>query len=357
MRSCNLADIIVTNLMVHGRFGQLAPRGLSMQYVNLGRSGLQVSRVCLGGQAWGSKGHRRWAELDAHESTPLLKRALDLGINYFDTSPTYNDGASEEVLGSHLVGSVPRDELVLQSKVGYPKGEPNKSGLGRKQVLAGIDSTLRRLRTDHIDLYVVHRFDPLTPIEETMTVLDGLVRSGKVRYLGASVMAVRHFIRMQLFAQANGLTPFTAMQNFYNLLYREDERELLPFCAEEGVGVTPYSPLARGLLAGGAGADSPSERAQADEKKNSSFYREHQPAIQASVAGVAAKHGVSNAQVALAWLLQRQAVAAPVVGADRLEHIDEAVSALSVSLTPSDVQALEAAYQPRTPFQSSSVAG
>ncbi len=323
-----------------------------MKYVNLGNSGLQVSRICLGGNSWGSKGKRQWSGLDAEDSRPFLKRALDLGINFFDTAPAYSDGGSEEVLGTCLVGSVPREELVLLSKVGFPKTGPNKSGLSRKHIMASIDATLRRLRTDYVDLYVIHRFDPLTPIEESMTALSDVVRAGKARYLGASAMAVHHFIRMHLFAKANGLTAFIEMQNLYNLLYREDERELVPFCREEGIGMTPYSPLARGLLSGARNADGSgnSERARGDIQKTSEFYRDHTPAILDAVRKVAEAHSVKPAQVALAWLLHQDAVTAPIIGATRLEHIDDAAGALEVKLSADQLVSLQSPYQPRSPL-------
>lgn len=324
-----------------------------MQYVNLGRSGLQVSRVCLGGNSWGAKGKRQWSGLDADESAPFLRRALDLGINFFDTAPTYSDGGSEEVLGTRLVGSVPRDEIVLLSKVGLPREGPNKSGLSRKHVMSSIDATLRRLRTDYLDLYVIHRFDPLTPIEEAMTTLSDLVRAGKVRYLGASSMPARHLIRMHLFAKANGLPPFIGMQNLYNLLYREDEREIVPFCHEEGIGLTPYSPLARGILAGSRDArgGGDTERAKADTDRAKPFYRDHTQPIVEAVRKVAGAHGVKPSQVAFAWLLHQEAVSAPIIGATKIEHIDDAVAAVDLSLGEEELAAMQAPYQPR-PLQS-----
>lgn len=321
-----------------------------MHYVNLGKSGLQVSRICLGGNSWGAKGRRQWGGLDEEESKPFVRRALDLGVNFFDTAPTYNDGGSEEILGRHLVGSVPRDQLVLLSKVGFPKSPPNRGNLGRKHILDSLHATLKRLRTDHVDVFVMHRFDPLTPIEETMTTLHQAVLDGKIRYLGASVMAAREFIRLQLFAKYNGLTPFVEMQNFYNLLYREDERELVPFCEEEGIGLTPFGPLARGLLSGSRSADGSgdSERAKADAKRSSEFYRDHQPAILEALGNVAKAHGVKPAQIALAWLLHQKAMAAPVVGATKLSHIEDAAAACEIKLTGEQVAGLEAPYQPRS---------
>jgi aryl-alcohol dehydrogenase-like predicted oxidoreductase len=321
-----------------------------LQYINLGASGLQVSRVCLGGNSWGSKGKRKWSGFDADDSRPFLKRALDHGINFFDTAPAYNAGGSEEVLGECLVGAVPRDELVLLSKVGFPTPGPNKSGLSRKHIMASIDATLRRLRTDYVDIYVIHRFDPNTPIEESMVALHDVVREGKARYLGASSMAVRHFIRCQLFAKANRLTPFVDMQNLYNLVYREDERELIPFCREEGIGLTPYSPLARGVLSGnrGPGGAGDTERAKGDAQRSNEFYAEHTQPIIEAMKGIASAHGVKPGQVAFAWLLGKAGVTAPIIGATKLEHIDDAVKALDITLGAEEIAALEAPYRPRT---------
>lgn len=320
-----------------------------VEYVYLGSSGLQVSRICLGGNSWGSKGKRAWSGLDLEESRTFLKRALDLGINFFDTAPSYNDGASEEVLGTCLVGSVPRDELVILSKVGLPAPGPNKSGLGRKHILASIDATLRRLRTDHVDIFMIHRFDPHTSVEETMTTLAQVVRDGKARYLGASSMAVRHFIRYHLFAKAEGLVPFVEMQNLYNLLYREGERELIPFCREEGIGLTPYSPLARGMLSGTRNADGTgeSERARADARVKD-FIRPHTQPIIDALRSIAEARGVRPGQVALAWLLHQHGVTAPVVGPTKVSHIEDAVAALDLKLSPEELTALEAPYEPRS---------
>jgi aryl-alcohol dehydrogenase-like predicted oxidoreductase len=321
-----------------------------MDYVSLGRSGLKVSRICLGGNSWGSKGKRAWSGMDAEDTRPFLKRALDLGINFFDTAPSYSAGGSEDVLGSVLIGSVPRDEIVLLSKVGFPGMEPNKSGLSRKHIFTSIDASLRRLKTDHLDVWVIHRFDPDTPIEETMQALDEVVRAGKVRYLGASTMPFRHFARMHLYARANGMTAFIGMQNFYNLLYREDERELVPFCEEEGIGLIPYSPLAKGILSGNRAADGSgeSERARADAARISDFYRDHQPPILKALTEVAAEQSAKPAQVALAWLLHQTAMAAPIVGATGLSHIEDAVAAAELRLSTDQLQRLAAPYQPRS---------
>ncbi|HZS84472.1 MAG TPA: aldo/keto reductase [Stellaceae bacterium] len=320
-----------------------------MQYTELGRSGLKVSRICLGGNSWGAKDKRSWAPFDAAASRPFFHRALDRGINFFDTADVYNDGVSEDVMGTCLIGAAPRHDLVIATKVGLPMADaPNRSGLGRKHVLASIDASLRRLKTDYVDLYLIHRFDPLTPIEEVMSALDAIVRSGKARYIGASSMLATQFARLQLFARAHGLAPFIAMQNLYNLLYREEEREMIPFCRAEGVGLTPYSPLARGVLSGtrdraGGGA---TERARED--KRADVYRDEQSfAIVDRVVALAKARGVKPAQVALAWLLRQPGLAAPVIGATRLEQIDDATAAVALQLTAEEAESLESPYRPR----------
>ena len=320
-----------------------------MQYANLGRSGLKVSRICLGGNSWGAAGKRSWAPFDAEASGPFFKRALDKGINFFDTADIYNAGASEEVMGACLLNLVPREELVIASKVGAPMSDkPNRSGLGRKHVMASIDATLKRLRTDYVDLYLIHRLDPSTPIEEIMAGFADIVRAGKARYIGASTMWAYQFARLQLFATANGLPPFIAMQNLYNLLYREEEREMIPFCREEGVGVTPYSPLARGVLAGtrsraGGGA---TERARED-KMAASYFSDDSFAIVDRVVALAKTRGVKPSQIALAWLLHKPGLVAPVIGSTAPSQIDEAAEATGIALSPEEMKSLEEPYKPR----------
>ena len=320
-----------------------------MQYANLGRSGLKVSRICLGGNSWGAAGKRSWAPFDAEASRPFFKRALDKGINFFDTADVYNLGASEEVMGACLLNLVPREELVIASKVGAPMSDkPNRSGLGRKHVMASIDATLKRLRTDYVDLYLIHRLDPLTPIEEIMAGFADIVRAGKARYIGASTMWAYQFARLQLFATANGLPPFIAMQNLYNLLYREEERDMIPFCREEGVGVTPYSPLARGVLAGtrsrAGGGDT--ERARED-KMAASYFSDDSFAIVDRVVALAKTRGVKPSQIALAWLLHKPGLVAPVIGSTALSQIDEAAEATGIALGPEEMKSLEEPYKPR----------
>jgi 1-deoxyxylulose-5-phosphate synthase len=318
-----------------------------MQYRNLGRSGLTVSRICLGGNSWGAAGRRKWAAFDEAASRPFFKRALDLGINFFDTADVYNQGESEEAMGSGLIGSVGRDELVITTKVGSPMADrPNRSGLGRKHLMASIDASLARLKTDYVDLYMVHRFDPVTPVEEIMSALAEIVRSGKARYLAASTMRATQFARLQLFARANGLPPFIAMQNLYNLLYREEEREMIPFCREEGVALSPYSPLARGVLSGTrmAGGNALTERARED-KMALRYESDAGRTIVERAAKIAESHGVTPAQVALAWLLHKDGLVAPVVGTTRVEQIDTAVAAVDLALSPAEIASLEEPYQ------------
>lgn len=315
-----------------------------MKYTTLGNSGLTVSRICLGGNSWGAAGRRAWAALDTGASAPFFRRALDVGINFFDTADTYNLGASEEAIGTHLVGAVPRDELVICTKVGMAMGPgPNQSGLGRKHVLASIDASLRRLRTDHVDLYMLHRYDPVTPAEEIVTTLADIVRAGKARHVAASTMRATQFARLQVMARENRLPSFVSMQNLYNLLDRSEEADMIPFCIEEGVALTPYSPLARGVLSGtrqpgGGGA---SERARED-KAAQTYMTDASFAIVERVRAIARASGAAPSQVALAWLLHQRGLAAPVVGVTRLEQIDDAAKATELSLDQAQLDALGA---------------
>lgn len=310
-----------------------------MKYQRLGNSGLSVSRICLGGNSWGAAGHRIWNAFDAAASKLFFARALDLGINFFDTSNSYNGGESESVMGQELLPAVPRDELVIATKVGWHLSErPNDAGLGRKHLLSSLDASLRRLRTDYVDLLILHRFDTGTPIEETLTALGDCVRSGKVRYLGCSTMRPTQFARLHLTAKAEGLPCFIAMQSLYNLLDRDDEADLNKFCREEGIGLTPYSPLARGQL-----ARVPGQRISDRSIKDAQGKRYENPdhaEIIAHVLNLAAKHKVSPGQVALSWLLAQEGVAAPVVGVSRLEQIDEAVAAVETDIPRNEFAAL-----------------
>jgi 1-deoxyxylulose-5-phosphate synthase len=317
-----------------------------MELVNLGRTGVKVSRLCLGCMTYGTPEWRPWV-LDEESSRPFIRRALELGITFFDTADMYSLGASEEVLGRAVRDFAKRDELVIATKVYNPVGPgANDRGLSRKHILAAIENSLRRLRTDYVDLYVIHRFDDDTPVEETLEALDTVVRHGKARYVGASSMHAWQFMKMLGLQRARGLAAFVSMQNHYNLVYREEEREMLPLCRAEGIGVTPWSPLARGRLAGSAAART--LRSGTDEVARR-IYAEgtDDQAIVDAVAAVAAERGVPPARIALAWLLSRPAVTAPVIGASKPHHLDDAVAALSIGLSDEEIRRLEAHYRTR----------
>jgi aryl-alcohol dehydrogenase (NADP+) len=320
-----------------------------MDYINLGRTGLKVSRLCLGAMTYGSKRWRDWV-LEEEESRPFIRRALELGINFFDTADVYSLGVSEEILGRALRdfgGS--RDQVVVATKVFSAMGDgPNQRGLSRKHILHSIDDSLRRLGTDYVDLYQIHRFDSETPIEETLETLDGLVRIGKVRYLGASSMYAWQFARMLYTADRMGLRRFVAMQNHYNVVYREEEREMLPLCRAEGIGAIPWSPLARGFVAGNRRPADFGEtvRARSDTFAHDMYYQPSDFAMVERIGGLARARGASNAQVALAWLLGRPGVTAPIVGASRMAHLEELVAAAGMKLDPAEIAALDAGYQP-----------
>ncbi len=319
-----------------------------MQYTRLGRSGLSVSRVCLGCMTYGApdRGAHAWT-LNEAASRPLIRQAVELGINFFDTANAYSDGSSEEIVGRALKDFARRDEIVVATKVRYAsRRAPNVGGLSRKAILHEIDASLQRLGMDHVDLYQIHRWDPHTPIEETMQALHDLVQAGKVRYLGASSMHAWQFAKAQHVAQLHGWTPFVSMQPELNLLYREEEREMLPLCADQGVGVIPWSPLARGRLARAWGEHT--ARIDTDVFGSTLFERTQaldRPVAQA-LSTLCAARGLTHAQVALAWVLQKPGVTAPIVGASKPQHLTDAVAALSLVLSPEDVAALESPYQP-----------
>jgi aryl-alcohol dehydrogenase-like predicted oxidoreductase len=320
-----------------------------MEYTNLGSTGLKVSRLCLGAMTYGSKKWREWV-LEEEESRPFIKRALELGINFFDTADMYSVGVSEEILGRALndfAGS--RDRVVIATKVFNPMGgDPNQRGLSRKHIHHAIDDSLRRLGTDYVDLYQIHRFDYTTPIEETLEALDAIVRAGKALYIGASSMYAWQFARMLYVADQCGFSRFVTMQNHYNLMYREEEREMIPLCQEEGVGIIPWSPLARGFLAGSRSkADFGSTvRARTDEYAQKMYYQDSDFAVVEKLSEVAKKRGNSNAQLALAWILSKPGVAAPIIGASKMAHLEEAVEALKIKLNEEEIRELESAYQP-----------
>ena len=316
-----------------------------MEYTKLGSTGLDVSRICLGCMSFGvpERGNHEWT-LEEERSRPLIRRALESGVNFFDTANVYSDGTSEEIVGRALREFGNRDEIVLATKVhGRTRPGPNGAGLSRKAILAELDASLRRLGVDYVDLYQIHRWDDRTPIEETMAVLHDVVRSGKVRYLGASSMYAWQFAKAQYLAERHGWSRFATMQNHYNLLYREEEREMLPLCADLGVGVIPWSPLARGRLTRDWDADT--ARSETDEF-GKTLYVEQDRVIVERVAEVAAERGVSRAQIALAWVLRNPVVSAPIVGVTRPEHLEDAVAAVRVELGDDEVKRLESGYQP-----------
>jgi aryl-alcohol dehydrogenase-like predicted oxidoreductase len=319
-----------------------------MEYVRLGASGLKVSRVALGMMSYGDPAQRPWA-LTEDAAEPIVRRAVDAGVTFFDTADVYSLGASEEITGRLLPKLfAKRDDYVLATKVHGAMGDgPNDRGLSRKHIMAGIDASLRRLGVDHVDLYQIHRFDPGTPIEETMRALDDLVRAGKVRYLGASSMFTWQFAKMQHVAERSGWTPFVSMQNHYNLVYREEEREMLPFCRDQGVGVLPWSPLARGLLTGNRSRDGGrhTERARTDAFADELYQPDDFDVVDA-VEEIAAEREVPPAQVALAWLLHQPAVTAPIFGATKESHVDDAVAAVGLALSERELCRLSEPYRP-----------
>ena len=320
-----------------------------MEYVKLGNTGLDVSPICLGCMSFGTAEgwvHNPWA-LDEEGSRSIIKRALDLGINFFDTANAYAYGKSEKILGRALKDYANRDEVVIATKVFVPmrKG-PNSGGLSRKHIMSEIDHSLRRLNTDYVDLYIIHRWDYNTPIEETMAALHDVVKSGKARYIGASAMYAWQFQKALHVAEKNGWTRFVSMQNHLNLIYREEEREMLPLCIEEKIAVTPYSPLASGRLA--RDWSETTKRLETDPiaKRKYDATADADKLVVERLAEVAEKHGVPRAQIALAWLLQKEPVVAPVIGATKIPHLESAVESLSVQLTPEEVAYLEEPYVP-----------
>jgi aryl-alcohol dehydrogenase-like predicted oxidoreductase len=313
-----------------------------LDYVRFGATGLKVSQLCLGTMSMGSSAWKRWV-LDENESIPILKRALDLGVNFFDMADWYSNGRNEEVVGRNLIRMIGRERLVLATKVYYPMSEdPNDQGLSRKHIAASIDRSLARLSTDYVDLYVIHAFDSATPIEETMEALNDTVRAGKVRYLGASTMYSWQFAKMNHVADMNGWTPFVNMQCQYNLLYREEEREMLPYCRDRGIAVTTFSPLARGFLARETGT------ARTTHDLYQSFYGDDiDREIARRVREVAARRGVSAAHIAMAWVAGSSNSTVPIVGAAKEQHLDVAVEALALALDAEERSFLEAPYRPR----------
>jgi 1-deoxyxylulose-5-phosphate synthase len=319
-----------------------------MEYVNLGQSGLKVSRICLGMMTYGTPEWREWV-LNEEQGRPFIQRALEAGVNFFDTADMYSRGVSEEITGRALRDFARRDEVVIATKVYFPSGEgPNQRGLSRVHIMSAIDASLKRLGIDYVDLYQIHRWDSTTPIEETLEALHDVVKSGKARYIGASSMYAWQFTKALYLADLHGWTRFVSMQNHYNLVYREEEREMMALCQSEGVGVVPWSPLARGFLAGNRKRDEfgDTTRAKTDDFAQSMYYREYDFQIVERVVALAQRLGVEPAQVALAWLLHKPGVTAPIIGASKMYQLDQAIGALDVELSFEDMQYLEELYQP-----------
>jgi 1-deoxyxylulose-5-phosphate synthase len=319
-----------------------------VEYVNLGRTGLKVSRICLGCMTYGSSKWRPWV-LDEDASRPYFRRAWEAGINFFDTADMYSDGASEEVLGRALRElAIPREQVVVATKVYHATGKtPNERGLSAKHIRHSIDASLRRLQLDYVDLYQIHRFDSSTPVEETLEALDATVKAGKVLHIGASSMFAWQLAKMLHRSDRLRLAKFVTMQNHYNLVYREEEREMNPLCRDEGIGLLPWSPLARGFLAGNRAKQDHGEtsRAKTDDFAHKLYYRDDDFAVVDRVTQVAKARGVSNAQVALAWLLSKPEVTAPIIGASKPHHLDDALAALTLKLDSSEVKSVEEPYR------------
>ncbi len=319
-----------------------------MEYVRVGKTGLKVSRICLGTMTYGSSKWRDWV-LEEQEARPFYRRAIELGINFFDTADVYSLGASEEVTGRALKEYARRDEVVVATKVFNRMGPaPNAAGLSRKHIMDGIDASLRRLGMDHVDLYQIHRWDNETPIEETLEALNDVVRAGKARYIGASSMFAWQLMKALSISERRGMAKFVTMQDHYNLVYREEEREMIPLCVDQGLGIIPWSPLARGFLAGNRTAAKAGEttRAKSDDFAHRMYYQAEDFAIVDRVKEVAASIGKTMPQVALAWMLSKPYITAPIVGASKLPHLEQAVEALSLKLDPRQIAMLEEPYRP-----------
>ncbi|HMZ42966.1 MAG TPA: aldo/keto reductase [Anaerolineales bacterium] len=320
-----------------------------MQYTNLGKTGLKVSRLCLGMMTYGSKQWREWM-LDEEQAKPFVKRALDAGINFFDTADVYSLGESEKITGNVLRHfGVKRENVIVATKVFSTMSEDvNDRGLSRKHIMDSIDKSLKRLQMEYVDLYQIHRWDYNTPIEETMEALNDVVRAGKARYIGASSMFAWQFMKALHVSEMNGWSKFVSMQNHYNLVYREEEREMIPLCKDQGIGLIPWSPMARGFFAGNRkrGGGGETTRAQSDPFANELYFREEDFVIAERAAEVAKSHNASASQVALAWVLNKPHIAAPIIGSSKIEHLDQAIAALEIKLTADEIQLLEELYQP-----------
>ena len=324
-----------------------------MQYIRLGNSGLKVSRLCFGTMTYGAKSWREWV-LDEHEGRPFYRRAWEAGINFFDTANMYSVGVSEEITGRALRELGRREEYVVATKVFNPMGKaPNDRGLSRKHIMDQVDASLCRLGTEYIDLYIIHRWDPETPIEETMEALHDCVKAGKVRYLGASSMYAWQFAKAQHAAERHGWTRFVSMQNHYNLVYREEEREMIPLCRDQGVGITPWSPLARGFLVGNrgksdrqSGGNAATARARTDEMAHRMYYADGDFTIVERVLELARKRGVGPACVALAWMLHKPGITAPIIAASKMEQFDDLLASPDFKMTAEEIAWLEEPYTP-----------
>ena len=319
-----------------------------MDYQRLGKSGLKVSRICLGTMTYGTSKWREWV-LEEGESRQFIQRALELGINFFDTADVYSLGVSEEIVGRALKDFTRREEVVIATKVFFPIGDkPNQGGLSRVHIMQAVEDSLRRLGTDYIDLYQIHRWDPETPIEETLEALHDVVKSGKVRYIGGSSMYAWQFSQSLYLADLRGWTRFVSMQNHYNLVYREEEREMMPLCRTEGIGVIPWSPLARGFLSGNRTRQEwgDTTRAKTDDFAHDMYYQESDFTVVERVIELAESKGVTPSQIALAWLLHQPGVTSPIIGASKMNHLEENVAALDIELSPQELETLEEPYQP-----------
>lgn len=320
-----------------------------MDFLPLGNSGLKVSRLCLGCMSYGSSQARPWI-LDEEAALPFYRQAIDVGINFFDTADLYSQGKSEEITGRALKKlGVRREQVVIATKLFYPTGtSPNEQGTSKKHIQHAIDASLRRLAVDHVDLYQIHRYDRSTPMEETLAGLTDLIRQGKVLCIGASSMYAWEFAKFLSVARANGFARFVSMQNHYNLVYREEEREMIPFCQEENIGVIPWSPLARGFLAGNRprAEEGETTRGKTDASARRLYYQESDYRVLDRITDLAKKSGISNAQIALAWMLHKPAITSPIIGATKPHHLEEAVKTLDVHLSGDEIKYLEEPYQP-----------
>ena len=320
-----------------------------MQYTNLGKTGMKVSRLCLGMMSYGSKSWRDWV-LDEEQAKPFIKHALDAGINFFDTADVYSLGESERITGNLLKHfGVQRENVIVATKVrNQMSDDPNDKGLSRKHIMDSIDNSLKRLQMDYVDLYQIHRWDDETPIEETMEALNDVVRAGKARYIGASSMYAWQFAKAQHIAESRGWSRFASMQNHYNLVYREEEREMIPQCLDQGVGLIPWSPLARGFLAGNRRKEDwgDTTRSKSDTFGHSMYFRDEDFAVLDRVAEVAKERDVTSSQIALAWLMNKAHISAPIIGATKMDHLEQAIAELDIKLTDDEVKRLEEPYKP-----------